>query len=122
MKRDMDLVRLLLLQIEGEENIDLSSFTEQEQLYHLVLMEEAGMIVAQFVEGDNGIPEAARVERLTMAGHDFISSARNSAIWQKAKEYILKPGAAWTLSLLAEYLKAQAAQAWTGLTGDHSTH
>ena len=55
MKRDMNLVRLLLLQHEGEEPTpDLSGFTDEQQLYHEALLIEAHLL--------DGQPRVARHE------------------------------------------------------------
>ena len=42
MKRDFDLVRLLLIELEGEEEVDLSSYTPEQVNYHKALVKEAG--------------------------------------------------------------------------------
>lgn len=44
MRRDMDLVRLLLLQVEGEEAPDLSAYTNEQQIYHKALLIDAGLV------------------------------------------------------------------------------
>lgn len=45
MKRDMDLIRLKLMQVEGEEPApDLSAYTEEQQVYHMALLIEAGLV------------------------------------------------------------------------------
>ena len=45
MKRDIDLIKLLLRELEGEEpKPDLSGYSKQQILYHYELMDEAGLI------------------------------------------------------------------------------
>lgn len=45
MKRDLDLIRLLLINQEGKEKVDLSQYTEDQIRYHQALL-----INAHFVE------------------------------------------------------------------------
>jgi len=44
MKRDMDLIRLLLFQVEGEKELDLSDYSDEQKLYHQRLLLEAGLV------------------------------------------------------------------------------
>jgi hypothetical protein len=111
MKREMELVRLLLLQCEGASPPpELTNYSQQEVFYHLVLMKEAGLIDAYFIEGNDVLPVGVRNIRLTWAGHDFLDAARNDTIWNKAKDKFLKPGISWTFSILLEWLKQEARQ------------
>ncbi len=106
MKRDMNLIRLLLLETEGEEpGPDLSSFTEEQRVYHSALLIEAGLVHGEIILDGNGQPAGAVALRLTWAGHEFLDAARNDAIWHKAGERIKKSGVDVTISLLQELLK-----------------
>ena len=118
MKRNVDLVRLLLITYEsGEEPAELKEFSEQEIMYHLVLMKDAGLIDAEFVYASGTIPETAINMRLTWSGHDFLDSARDNNLWNKAKQHVLKPGASWTFNLLSEWLKNEIKQRLFGDLG-----
>ncbi len=116
MKRDMELIRLLLLQSEsGEEPPELSSYSIDDQLYNLQLMEDANLIVVRFSRGNENEVIGSSTERLTWAGHDFLDSTRDSEIWKLAKKHVLKPGVSWTFSLLTEWLKQKAHQQLFGV-------
>lgn len=109
MKRDMELIRLLLMLHEsGEKPVGLEGYSDREQLYNLVLMDEAGLIVAEFVGGNPECPEGATVWRLTWDGHDFLDSIKEDGIWERAKANVLRPGMAWTFQILVEYVKRLA--------------
>ena len=108
MKRDMELIRLLLLEVEqGEAPPELVQYQETDILYHYALMVDAGLIIASLLP-ETGVPESVSVSRLTWAGHDFLDATRDSKIWKLAKEHIIKPGASWTFSLLVEWLKQES--------------
>ena len=106
MKRDMDLIRLLLLEREGEEpKPDLSGYTEAQILYHTALLIEAKLVVGSIIEDTNGEIAATSTLRLTWTGHEFLDAARNDTIWKKAGEKIKQSGVQVTVSLLEELLK-----------------
>ena len=106
MKRDMSLIRLLLLETEGEDpKPDLSAYTEEQRVYHSALLIEAGLVHGEVILDGNGQPAGTVTLRLTWAGHEFLDAARNNAIWHKASERIKKSGVDVTLSLLQELLK-----------------
>lgn len=89
MRRDFDLIRLLLQQIEGVENVeDLSNYTDAEQLYHSCLLIEAGLVHGTIVPDQNGDPASTRVSRLTWAGHEFLDMTRDPTLWSKVKGVI----------------------------------
>lgn len=89
MRRDFDLIRLLLQQIEGVENVeDLSKYTDAEQLYHSCLLIEAGLVHGITIAGQNGDPTSTRVSRLTWAGHEFLDMTRDPTLWSKVKGVI----------------------------------
>jgi hypothetical protein len=106
MKRDMELIRLLLLDTEGgESQIDFGIFTEQQRIYHAAILIEAGLIDGVIRKDENGLPSGAVRLRLTWAGHEFLDAARNETIWKKAGEKIKQTGVQVTVSVLEELLK-----------------
>jgi len=109
MKRDMELIRLLLLEQEaGEPPEELKQYDEKLVVHNVALMLDAGLIEGEVFPGSDGTPTGAVIIRLTWAGHDFLDSTRDPSIWAKAKERVIKPGASWTFSILVEFLKAEA--------------
>ncbi len=112
-KRDMDLIRDLLLQIEGGKKsfqlldrpsanalgIELEEALSDEQVHqislHLDMLENAGFIGLQKLSGGYW-----RITELTWAGHDFIDSVRDPEIWKRAKGAAAKAGG-FTVGLLA---------------------
>lgn len=108
MERDMELIRLLLLEEEqGEAPPELANYSEEHVLYNYALMADARLIDAELIP-EVGVPQAVTIRRLTWAGHDFLDATRDNKVWTLAKEKVLKPGASWTFSLLVEWLKQEA--------------
>lgn len=106
MKRDMDLIRFLLLSFEsGANRDDLKRYDENAQVYHMVLLKDAGMIDAVVRTDERGVPNGAIFLRMTWAGHEFLDSIRDEDVWGKIKEHVLKPAASWTLSIIVDYAK-----------------
>lgn len=101
MQRDIDLIRKLLLEIEkappdhyisGHE-ISTPNYTIDQVLYHLVLLEEANMINAQCIYGDDKI-QAIMIQRITWSGHDFLDAIRDDTVWGKTRDKIGNFGSA----------------------------
>jgi len=105
MKRDFELIRKLLLDIEGEKS-DLRSYTEDQILYHKALLLEGGLAEGpkphyssrRFSE----IPDIVIIHKLTWEGHNFIDSIRDEGRWQKAKDWIRETGKILTIETIKE--------------------
>lgn len=107
MKRDMGLIRLLLLGQEGEE-VDLSSYSEEALLYHYALAIEAGLLRGDILEHKDGTLRGAAVIRMTWEGHDFIDAARNESVWKKATSILSKNGMTLSFAVLTALLTSIA--------------
>ena len=103
MRRDMELIRSILLEMErwpanhANQTVEVHGRTEEEIMYHLGLMHQAGLIHALNVssrEGDAWIPVD-----ILWQGHEFLDAARSDTVWLKAKDRVLST--AGTLSLEA---------------------
>jgi hypothetical protein len=102
----MDLIRLLLLETEGEEpRPDLSGFTQQRRAYHSALLIEAGLVDGFIVNDAEGLPSGTVRRRLTWAGHEFLDAARNDTIWKQAADKLKLAGVQVSVSVLQELLK-----------------
>jgi len=97
MKRNMDLVRRILLAIETHPrgfapDIALEGYSAEEIGYHLTLMAEAGLVEADDVTGIGDAGPMARVSRLTWQGHEFLEDSRSPRIWEQAKTVVTEAG------------------------------
>jgi uncharacterized protein DUF2513 len=89
MKRDMDLLRNLLLEIEKPPqgswaDIPIEGHTPEEVCYRAKLACDAGFIEGKFVPSTLYFV----VSGLTYAGHEFPDAARQDTLWAKAKETV----------------------------------
>lgn len=100
MKRDMGLMRLLLLKLEEldedgqsiyhytSDDIQIDGYTWSQVNYHYDLAEEAGLVDM----GGSGVMNGILFRRLTWTGHDFVDAVRDEDIWNKTKEGALAAG------------------------------
>lgn len=115
MKRDMDLIRKILLATAdlpyGEQLTSLEGVDEEAFVMHVIWLSEAGLVKATAKDGVG--PSEARyafVFRLTWAGCEFTDAIRDDTLWNKAKANVLKPGMSFTFDVLKEWLKTEITQ------------
>ena len=105
MKRDMDLIRQIVLAVrESSTPIEGLGGVEQVVFFeHVRLLVEAGFVEAKaFASGE------VEVSRLTWDGHNFADSILSDSVWNKAKMDVIKPTLSWSFAVLQEYLKQSA--------------
>ena len=106
MKRDMDLCRQILLEIEAQkpgESIEVLQIDapRNEIIEHLQLLQDAGLIEARVEPRFRDYS----IRRLTWEGHEFLQAARDDTVWDEVKKRV---GSAWpslTFTLLKEALE-----------------
>lgn len=114
MKRDMNLVREILIWTENQEhgrvsgNPKIEGYAEEEVAYHVHLMEQAHLVKAfDTTSMADKSPQAILIE-LTWDGYEFLDAARDETIWVKAKNTIFTTTKNITFDILLEWLKAEA--------------
>lgn len=89
MKRDLDLSREILFQIEKKTDPSgwlypkVEGRSEEEISYHIMIMEQAGLIEAKDLTTKDGFLFAAK--NLTWNGHEFLDASRRNTTWNKVK-------------------------------------
>jgi hypothetical protein len=117
MKRDFELIRMILRDIEeippgqGSRGFTYDGYANEAILAHVVLLHEAGLIKATVMHPLSGVPRVS-VTGLTWEGHDFLAVANNDTIWEKAKKTVLAPAAGATWAAVLEWLKAESLKAF----------
>jgi len=115
MKRDMDLCRELMLAFEAlpsgaqPQVLELADEVDANTaMAHIDLLKDAGLIEC-YCRPDPRSPGggAFQFHKITWAGFDFLSAAKDDSAWKKTQER-LKQAGAWTFALMMEVLKDQA--------------
>jgi len=125
MKRDLNLFRAILLEIEkmpaGEDwvldrdssNLYANESEEVNILEHLILMQDAHLITKAVTKGGDGFYELCPCN-LTNEGHDFLDAVRNSSVWEKIKATVLDKGISYSIEsiifLAKKFAKEQLAE------------
>ena len=114
MKRDMDLSRHILQDIEKvpaghtiNQITPYPGFSAQEYIGHVDLLLDAGFLKGRV---ECYVTQRLQIDRITWQGLDFLQAMRDDTIWKKAKSHVIKETGSWTFSLLLEYLKMEARQ------------
>jgi Hypothetical protein (DUF2513) len=95
MKRDIDLVRAVLLKVEGfdlppgstlciypsEPELEIDGYDADQVAYHLNLLIDAG-----FIQGARTVDNQFLIEGLTWNGHEFLADTVDPTVWSKTKE------------------------------------
>jgi len=111
MKRDMDLIREMLLKLEGEPldgnlyqvdpvQLGIRDRSPEELSYHLLLLIDGGL-----VDGERDQSGGFVLQKLTWRGHEFLDDIRSPEIWRKTKDGAGKVGRA-SLDFMWEIAKA----------------
>ena len=108
MKRNLDLIREIMLWIEehGREGrsypstvIKIEGFNSLEIDFHLRLLQQAGFVNIP----TDTVKRPLRYEHfnnLTMKGFDYLDSVRDNSVWLKVKEKLAKVGGSVAIELI----------------------
>lgn len=128
MKRDLDLIREIVLEAESagpgqrisyEAEIpvpmpgdlklkEIPDNLRNQKVYNAHQLMEAGILVGDSLSGRGNLPSAVMVVDLSPKGHDFAESIRSDTNWNKLKERTAKAGG-WVLeALIAAAISAAA--------------
>lgn len=107
MKRNMDLIRDLLLHVEAlpagvishEVTWDDEKYNEPQVLGHLKLLIDSDYIDGQ-IHLDHGGGCLILLRGLTMEGHDFLDVIRDDSIWLETKEKIAGVGGSVAMNVV----------------------
>ena len=108
MKRNMDLIRTILLEIEkvnyegGWINLQMAGYSDNEVSYHVMLLTEAGLIDA--IDLSTNTVFAWAPKRLTWYGHEFIEASRDDTRWEKVKTIMKEKGGGFAFDVMKSLL------------------
>lgn len=108
LKRDLDLIRNMLLMIEAaepEKKLTYRSFLDlcddaEMILLHIELLMDAGFILAIDESDCQGTDYA--ILRITFAGYEYLDTIRDGSNWNAIKEKLLPVGGSATIDIVKE--------------------
>jgi len=97
MKRDMELIRKILLYLEEKQDVSnwdavvIEKYDPKVISYHIKLLYQAGLIEAKPLNTKDSYGMWL-AKGLTWDGHEFLDSVKNDTVWEKVKEGIKSKG------------------------------
>ena len=110
MKRDMELIRKLILQIEDSPNgsapsqLQIEGYTAEQIGYHAYLLVDSGLAVGSDVTNSGSSGPEYLISYLTWAGHDFADACRNETTWKKATAIVKEKAGGVTFDVFKQLL------------------
>lgn len=106
MKRDLDLVRKILLTMESHKmtyipdsyQLRIDGYVKEQIEYHMKIMAQADFLHIDTIESPAGsqLPPDYKITSvfysISWYGHEFLSASRDNKRWAKVKEVIQKVG------------------------------
>lgn len=107
MKRDMDVIRHILLKVEAltPGNVPVSELTtpdwdEPVIAYHVELLTEAGLLDARIIRTMGRQIGRFHINRLTWDGSEFLDAIRDDTIWNTTKKRVAATAGTVTIEVL----------------------
>ena len=104
MKRNLDLLRDIMLKIEASDRTtSIASFSDNDSDYptisfHIHLLLDNHFINADILYGFCGGIDDFKIIRLTSEGCDYLDNIRNNSVWTKVKERLAAIGGSASLA------------------------
>jgi hypothetical protein len=114
-KRDFDLIRRILKNVQACPSSDDFNVPEYEGYdyatvaEHVELLIEADLVRGKVYHTRGGA--SPHISRLTWAGHEFLDAAQDEGLWAKAKRTLGEKLRGIPFEVLVEFLKWQAKEA-----------
>jgi hypothetical protein len=116
MKRDMDLIRLILMDFQDippgkySNDIELEGFERDTIFAHVELLIEAGLVKGKVIRHSGGLG-ACSISGLTWEGHEFAEKSRDQGLWEKAKQLAIEKTGGVSIAILSPLLTSLAQRA-----------
>ena len=114
MKRDMELIRKLLIQIEEKyvdvwldpSEVAIESYDFETIAYHCSILHDAGFVYDYKGQYANNRLHFFAVSRLTWEGHEFLDKIRSDTVWNRTKSIMVKEGLPFAIDVIKEIASA----------------
>ena len=102
MKRDMELIRRVLLEVEARPDahtarLQLPEYPDAVVSHHVGLLVQAGLLEGQSYVGSD--EEDWYPSKLTWEGHEFLDNIRNDAVWKEVTRKVTATGGSAGLAI-----------------------
>ena len=110
MKRDLDLIRKLVLAVEALptgtvlEDIEIEGYSPEQIGYHSYLVVSSGLAQGIDVQTLSDTSPNWQILQLTSEGQDFADASRSETNWKKAKGILAEKGGSATLEIVKQVL------------------
>jgi hypothetical protein len=103
-KRDLDLVRQLMLRIESlpaspPVQYRMSEIEDPVLLAHLELLIDAGLVNGKIARSHGTRGDVISVSGLTWQGHEWIETVRSQSLWNEVRSTLVDGGGVLTFEL-----------------------
>jgi len=102
MKRDLDLIRRILLALEDEKPDSLTGENQELVSYHIQLLLDAEYVQGMVIWDRETKPQGYVVQRITMSGYDYLDSVRDPKVWKETKNLLEKVGGSAALEVVKD--------------------
>jgi hypothetical protein len=121
MKRDLDLVRELMLKIEAlpagpTVQYRMDEVEDPVLLAHLEMLIAGGLVNGRISQTRGARGDVMSISGLTWEGHEWIETVRSPAVWDRTKTTLSEKGGALSFEL-AKAVATQILRARLGLPG-----
>ena len=109
MKRNMDLCRDILLNLEAQPfgpgviEVKIDDISAQEVSYHLMLLAQAGLVEAEDLSNSTQKMKW-RASCLTWDGHEFLEASRNQTTWNRVKATMTEKSVGMSIDIVKALL------------------
>lgn len=109
MKRDLDLIRYILVTAESadrpitDSELVNAKHSLEKVAFHVELLADKGLVVSSVdYDGFGQAPLALELSRITWEGYDYLDAIRSDNVWAKAKDAISRSVGDTSLSVVKE--------------------
>jgi hypothetical protein len=95
MKRNPELIRAILLQVEADAGVsidlvtlNIEGFEDRLVSYHVNLLRDAGFLEAEHIPDSSDDGWIWMPKRLTWNGHEFLDAVRSNQVWSHTKSTV----------------------------------
>lgn len=125
MKREMELIRAILLAVESDEDPSkLEGYDANTIKYHKILIIERELVrgsVQDTIGNKLKMPTHVDIESLTWEGHEFLDAVRDASVWNTIKSDFKDAGLSTVISVSKQLAEGYAKKKVEGLLKGDAT-